>query len=235
METVEVAIIEDTKNYREILNLIVDGTDGFRCNQIYSNGNSAIEGIRGKQPNIVLVDLGLPDISGVECIDVLKSEFPAIQFLVISISDDEEKIFEALAAGAQGYLTKDTSHSKIIESIKELIEGGAPMSANIAKKVLGFFNVSTKDIAANYKKDLSPRETEVLELLVQGLSYKDIGERMYIDKQTVKSHCGNIYKKLHIKGGKDHLIRKVYHDDPLVFKLQEEVRRLKAEIKELKK
>ena len=228
MIPIEVAIIEDRKDYRDVLKTIVDGTNGFTCQATYANGNAALSGIRNQQPDIVLVDIGLPDISGIECIKTLKDEFPEIQFLVISMADDEEKIFEALTAGAEGYLTKDTSHSKIIESIQALVNGGAPMSASIAKKVLRFFNTPNKEIAEAYKKNLSKREIEVLEFLVKGWSYKKIAETMFVTPETIKSHCGSIYKKLHVKS-KDTLINKVYTQNPMVFKLQEENNLLKAE------
>lgn len=228
---IKVAIIEDSKEYQDILKVIVNGTAGFVCKKVYSNGKAAISGIRHEQVDVILTDLGLPDIEGTEIIKTLKSEFPAIQFIVISISDDEEKIFEALTAGAEGYLTKDTNHSKIIESIHQVLNGGAPMSAGIARKVLRFFSGSTSEMAETYKNVLTKRETEVLELLVQGLSYKAIGERMYISVETVKTHCHNIYKKLHVKS-KDALISKVYNQNPLVFRLQEEIRVLKEQLKD---
>lgn len=234
MKQVEVVCIEDKKEYREVLKLIVNGSRGFYCEHCYVNGAAALAGIRHQQPDVVLADLGLPDMSGVEVIRQLKQEFPAIQFVVVSVSDDEELVFEALTAGAEGYMTKDTAHSKIIDGIRELLDGGAPMSAGIAKKVLGFFSGSSDEIAESYKNLLTKREIEVLEKLKLGLSYRAIAEKMFVSPETIKSHCHNIYTKLHVSS-KDALIAKVYSDNPMVFKLKEEVKNLKAKISELEK
>lgn len=232
MKIIKVAIIEDKKSFREVLKLLVNDEKDFQCEQDYSNGKAAISGIRHDQPDVVLVDLGLPDISGVECIETLKNEFPAIQFLVISISDDEEQIFEALTAGAEGYLTKDTNHSKIVESIKELLDGGAPMSASIARKVMRFFNTPNNELAEAYKKVLTKREVEILQHLIQGITYEKIGGRLFISMECVKSHCRNIYRKLHVES-KNALISKIYSSNPMVFRLKEEVKSLKTKVQEL--
>lgn len=232
MKNIQISIIEDNKEYREVLEIIINGTLGFECLGVYPNGTSAIAGIRHQQPDVVLTDLGLPDISGIECIQILKDEFPSIQFMVISISDDEEQIFNALSAGAEGYLTKGTSHSKIIENIKILMDGGAPMSASIAKKTLGFFNKSTKKLAEAFKKVLGKREIEVLEHLVKGWSYKKVATEMFISVEAIKTHCHNIYKKLHVTS-KGALIHKVHTNDPFIFRLQEEIRSLQKKNKAL--
>jgi len=234
MNDIQIAIIEDNKNYREVLKIIINGTSGFKCIGEYPNGTSALSGIRYEQPDVVLTDLGLPDISGVDCIRILKDEFPGIQFMVVSISDDEEQIFNALSAGAEGYLTKGTSHSKIIDNIKILMDGGAPMSASIARKALGFFNKSTKELAQAYTKILGKREVQVLEHLVKGWSYKKVADEMFISVEAVKTHCHNIYKKLHVTS-KGALIHKVHTNDPFIFKLQEEIHSLKKKIKSLEK
>jgi len=207
IETIEVAIIEDQKEYSEILRTIINESIGLNCNVIYPNGEIAIKDIPTKNHDIVLVDLGLPGISGIECIKHLKSKLPKIQFMVITISEDEEKVFEALAAGANSYLLKGMMLPNIIENIKELYNGGAPMSAQIARKVVKFLRTSTNLRENPYKELLTKREKEILSLLSKGFTYKSIAGELFIALETVKSHCHNIYEKLHVSNRTEALIK----------------------------
>lgn len=212
MQTIEVAIIEDQADYRNTLKLIINSTSGFNCNLAYSDGESAIIGIQKHHPDIVLVDIGLPNMSGIECIHQLKSELPKIQFMVITVSEDDDEIFAALAAGANSYILKGTMFSKIIENIIDLYNGGAPMSAQIARKVVEFLRKPTSKWKNPYEQLLTKREKEVLGLLYKGLAYKQIAGKIFISLETVKSHCHSIYQKLHVSS-KIEAIRKYYFED----------------------
>ena len=212
MKSIEVAIIEDVADYRNTLKIMINGTLGLHCQQAYSNGENAISDLQNHPPDIVMVDLGLPGISGIECIRKLKQGFPKIQFLVLTISDEDDKIFDALTAGASGYLLKNTSPSKIIESIREVYDGGAPMSAQIARKVVESFQKPTNSRKNPYEDLLTKREKEVLKLLSKGLLYKQIASKLYISLETVKSHCHNIYEKLHVST-RTEALREYYYKD----------------------
>ena len=157
----------------------------------------ACEEIPRIKPDIVLVDLGLPGISGVECIQRLKARIPSLQFLVLTIKNQDEAVFSALKAGASGYLLKTSEPSEIIGGIHDLYDGGAPMSTDIARKVVMHFQ-SQGQSESHYDQILTSREKEVLGLLSKGKYYKEIASELFISLETVKSHCQNIYEKLHV-------------------------------------
>ena len=206
-EPIEIAIIEDQQTYGQTLKEFINETSGLHCSRVYANGESAIQDVPKRSLDIILVDIGLPGISGIECIRQLKEQIPKIQFMVITISEDDEKVFAALAAGAASYLLKGTGMAKIAESIKELYDGGSPMSAPIARKLVHFFQQSTK-LRKNPNIDLlTKREKEVLELLAKGLMYKQIAVKLFISLETVKSHCHNIYEKLHVSNKTEAVIK----------------------------
>jgi DNA-binding NarL/FixJ family response regulator len=154
-----------------------------------------------QQPDLVIMDINLPGMTGIECIRRLKPEFPDIQFIMFTVYEDSEQVFEALTAGASGYLLKKTPPDKIINALKELHEGGAPMSTGIARKVISSFQQRSapnqKTPAADLK--LSPREYEILELLSKGLFYKEIASQLAISTGTVRQHIHKIYEKLHVQ------------------------------------
>ncbi len=197
-QPIEVAIIEDQKDYGEILKKIINDSPDLSCDCVYPNGEIAIKDIPKRNHDIVLVDIGLPGMSGIDCIRQLKEQIPKIQFMVITISEDDDKVFDALAAGANSYLLKGTMLPKIIEHIKELNNGGAPMSAQIARKVVKFLRASTKTRKNPYEDLLTKRQKEVLTLLSKGFTYKKIAGELFISLETVKSHCHNIYGNLHV-------------------------------------
>ncbi|MCG8328417.1 MAG: response regulator transcription factor [Chitinophagales bacterium] len=212
METIKVSIIEDQEDYRKTLQMMVNGTSGFLCEQVHPNGEMALSGIPQQIPDIVMVDLGLPGISGTECIRQLKLKLPKIQFIVLTVKDEDDEIFDALTAGASGYLLKSTPPTKIIESIREVYDGGAPMSAQIARKVVESFRKPTKTRKNPYEDVLTKREKEVLSLLSKGLFYKQIAGELFISIETVKSHCHNIYEKLHVSTRTEALKEYYYKD-----------------------
>lgn len=209
METINIAIVEDVEEFRQALQFMLNATPGFKCDHAYSNGESAIEDIPKKKPDIVLVDINLPGINGIQVMEQLKKQYPKIQFMVLTVFEDDDKIFNALSAGASGYLLKSTPPAKIMEAINELHDGGSPMSANIARKVVASFRLPTKEIANPYEQMLTNRERQVLQLLSKGKLYKQIAAELHISLETVKSHCHNIYEKLHVTT-KMEAINKVY-------------------------
>lgn len=198
MKEIQIAIIEDIAEYRNALQLMLNATPGLNCNQTYPNGETALAGIPKLQPDIVLVDINLPGVNGIQVIEKLKTQYPKIQYMVLSVFEDGDKIFDALTAGASGYLLKSTPPTKIIDAIRELNDGGSPMSSLIARKVVASFRQPTREVANPYEQMLTLREKEILELLSQGKLYKQIAGDLNITLETVKSHCHNIYEKLHV-------------------------------------
>lgn len=198
MKVIQISIIEDNAEYRNALQLMLNATPGFNCTHTYPSGESAVQGIPGAQPDIVLVDINLPGISGIQVLEALKKKFPRIQFMILTVFEDDDKIFNALAAGASGYLLKSTPPRNILEAIRELQDGGSPMSAQIARKVVESFLKPTREISNPYEDMLTAREKEILELLSQGRLYRQIADDLGISRETVKSHCHNIYEKLHV-------------------------------------
>lgn len=199
MNTIRIAVIEDVDEYRKALALIINGTPGLRCEQCFANAESAIRELPAVVPDIVLTDINLPGKSGIEVIAELKSRFPAVQFMVLTVYEDEEKIFQAIEAGATGYLLKSTAPAKIVEGIRELYEGGSPMSAQIARKVVERLHKPLPASGGNpYENLLSEREKEVLDLLRTGQLYKQIAGLLHISEYTVKTHCRHIYEKLQV-------------------------------------
>jgi len=196
-KNIRVSIVEDSIDLCRTLEMMINATPGMSCLSTHYNGESALEKIPHQPPDIVLIDLGLPKISGIEVIRSLKQSMPGLQFLVLTIQDNDEGIFGALKAGASGYLLKSSSPSEIMESITELYDGGAPMSADIARKVVSYFRAE-QSMKSPYEHLLTNREKEVLALLSRGKFYKEIAAELFISIETLKSHCHNIYEKLHV-------------------------------------
>ena len=190
---IRVAIVDDKRDIREGLQLILDNSEGFECVATYSDGESAVKSLPTIKPDVVLMDIGLPKMSGIDCVKILKDISPEIEMIMLTVHADEDSIFESLRAGAVGYLVKNIFPSKLLNSIKEVKNGGSPMSSSIARKVVSSFN-SFRQPAAN----LTKRETEVLDLLCKGKSYKVIADELFISPDTVRYHLKNIYKKLQV-------------------------------------
>ena len=192
---IKVAIVEDEKHYSNALKKIIDFDEELLCvAQIY-NGADAIDQLKKLKPNVVLMDIKIPFVKGVEVVSVLKNYLEDTHFIMCTSFEDDENIFKSLKAGATGYLVKGESLEKIISSIKDAYKGGVPMSPSIAKKVLGHFreNINHKTLDV-----LTKSEKEILELLSDGLSYKSIANKKCISIETVKKHIGNIYRKLQV-------------------------------------
>ena len=195
-EIINVAVVEDMQEIRESLQTLVAGMHGLHCVGTYATAEAAIADMPLIKPNVVLMDINLPGMNGVEAVRQLKESFPNINFLMCTVFDDDENIFLALRAGAGGYILKNNSPLKILEAIKEVNEGGAPMSAAIAKRVINSFQLG-KDTISKHAL-LSKREMEVLQLLSSGLLYKEAASKLSLSVETIRSHCRNIYEKLHV-------------------------------------
>lgn len=206
--TIRVAVIEDQKDTRDMLAVLINGSDGYKCIATYENGEEAIKGIPGMEPDVVMVDIHLPGLSGTESVKKLKALCPEMQFIMCTSLEDPENIFNALQAGATGYLTKSTTPTKILEAITDAYNGGSPMSSQIARKVISFFQA--KDEKSNKELNkLSSREQEILDYLSKGYRYKEIAGLLFINIETVRKHIHNIYEKLQVNSRTDAL-NKVY-------------------------
>lgn len=197
---VKVAIFEDKTTVREAISMLVEGTYGLELAGAYPNCNAVINNIRSSQPDVVLMDIEMPGMTGIEAVKIIKQQFPGITIVMQTVFEDEEKIFHAICNGASGYLLKDTPPSRLMESIIEAHEGGAPMSPSIAKKTLNLFQKFLSPLADTRQEDyhLTPREKEILHCLVKGHSYKMIAAACIISFDTVRTHIRNIYHKLHV-------------------------------------
>ena len=185
---IKIVIVEDDEIIRNGFVELLNREEGFFCTADYSNCEEAIKNLRQDNPEVILMDIGLPGMSGIEGIRKIKRKNPTIEIIVITVHDEDSKIFQALCAGASGYLTKNISPKKLIESVVEVHKGGAPMSTNIARLVIQSFSL-------NKNSPLSGRETEILQHLSKGKSYSMIADELYINKETVRTH---IYQKLNV-------------------------------------
>jgi DNA-binding NarL/FixJ family response regulator len=190
-ETITISIVEDDPEIRQSLSFLINATDGFECISTYPDCESAIKNIFEELPDVILMDIGLPGMSGIEGIKIIKGKKPEIDIIVLSIHENDNYVFDALCAGATGYLIKEAQPTKILDAIKEVREGGAPMSTQIARMVIVSFKVQPSP-------DLTQRETEVLSKLCEGMSYKMIADKLFIAEETVRRHIKNIYKKLEV-------------------------------------
>ncbi len=190
-----IAIFEDNKNLRQSLSLIVNHSPGLSCTGAFSDCTNLIADVQQANPDVILMDIDMPVMSGIEAVAIVSEKFPQIKVIMQTIFDDSNKIFAAIKAGAAGYLLKNTSPAKLVESINEVVNGGAPMSASVALKVLQYYRDQTQ---LESKYNLSPREKELLQHLVNGQSYKVIADELFISLSTVQTHIRNIYDKLQV-------------------------------------
>ena len=196
METIKVALVEDNDDIRNALQLLINSAVEFECKSVFSNAEDAIVDIPNASINVVLMDIDLPGMNGIECIRRLKQLCPDLQFMMVTVYEDDDKIFDALSAGASGYLLKKTVPEKILAAVKELNDGGSPMSAQIARRLVNQFQSPNIDTAAEI---LSKREMEIIEQLARGFLYKEIAIKLNISVGTVKQHLHRIYEKLHVQ------------------------------------
>ena len=197
MNAVTVSIVEDLEEVREALHRLINQSEKFYYVAGYNNAEQAEKEIPLQPPDIVIMDINLPGISGIECIRRIKEKCISTQFIMFTIYEDDEKVFEALKAGAHGYLLKKTPKEKLLEALEELHNGGSPMSTNIARKVIEAFE--KKNQPPQELNTLTNKEKQILELLSKGFLYKEIGDQMHITRNTIKQHIHHIYEKLHVQ------------------------------------
>ena len=195
-EPIKVAIIEDERDIRDGLGMLINYTDGFACVGKYGSMEEALAGIRHRTPDVVLSDIGLPGMNGIEGIGKIKENFPEMTILMLSVYQDDDRIFHALCAGAVGYLLKKTPPAKILDALREAVAGGAPMSPEVARKVITIFKDFRPPDEVEY--DLTPHEIRILKLLVEGHSYKTAAARLKVTPSTISFHLKNIYEKLQV-------------------------------------
>jgi DNA-binding NarL/FixJ family response regulator len=197
---IRVSIFEDNKLVRDALQAILDGTPGFICSGVFADGNHWQQDIQRSQPDVILMDIEMSGLNGIEVTQKLQTHFPNIKVLIQTVFNDADKIFNALCAGASGYILKNDPPHKYLEAINEVYNGGAPMNPLVAKKVLSFFGSKNVILVAPENNDyhLSQREIEILQLMKSGENYRNIADKAFISYETVRTHVKNIYKKLHV-------------------------------------
>lgn len=204
---IKVAIVEDNTKVRESLAALISGSDGFRCIGAFPNAETALAKIPLDWPDVVLMDINLPKMSGIECVSNLKSLRPSLQIIMVTVYLENEKIFQSLVAGASGYLIKQTPPAEILEAISDVHRGGSPMSSNIARKLVQYVAQVAQVARPPEKMELSPREHEILCLLAKGYQYKEIADSLTISVETVRTHLRNIYDKLHVRSRTEAVVK----------------------------
>ena len=195
MDPIKVSIVEDIPELRNGLVSLLQWDERFEAVSAHNDAESAIDHIIAMRPDIVIMDINLPGMNGIECLLKIKKECPGTQFIMFTIYEDDEHLFDSLEAGASGYILKKASQKKILDSVEELYNGGAPMSTSIARKVINKFKKPDVKESLN----ITEREKEILTLLSKGLLYKEIGDQLHITTGTVKQHIHKIYEKIHVE------------------------------------
>jgi len=206
---IKIAVVEDNSALRASLVSLFDKTEGMRCVASLNNLLNVVSEVGSALPDIILMDIGLPNISGIEGVCTIKTHFPAIQILMFTVFDDDEKIFDAIRAGASGYLLKKTPPDEIVQAVRELSLGGAPMTSSIARRVIQSFQAAPATLVEDYR--LTVRENEILYSLVDGLSYKKIADKYCVSISTIRTHICNIYNKLHVNSKAQAVARVLGH------------------------
>jgi len=197
VNNISVAIVEDDVPAREILAGWIRDAEGFKCAGEFDDAETALARLPVENPSVVLFDINLPGMNGIECVRRLKPRLPNTQFVMVTVYEDANHIFDALSAGASGYMLKQTKRSELIDALKDVHAGGSPMSSQIARKVVQSFRRTESETDGT--NDLSPREREVIELLARGYLYKEIAEKLAISVPTVNTYIRRIYEKLHVR------------------------------------
>ncbi len=197
---IRVAIFEDNHLFREAMQAILNGTTGYTCCGAFPDSYLLAERIERSRPDVILMDIEMPGMSGIEATQAVRNQFPNVKVLIQTVFNDSEKIFQALCAGASGYILKSEQPGKYLEAISEVYNGGSPISISVASKVLGFFSNKNVILVSPTSEDfqLTSREKELLSLMIEGHDYKTIAEKTYISYDTVRTHVRHIYKKLHV-------------------------------------
>jgi DNA-binding NarL/FixJ family response regulator len=193
---IKVAIVDDDEGIRDSLSALIKRVPGFKLMGDYANGETALKEIPKLLPDVVLMDINMPGMKGYECVRQLKTAHPAVQFLMLTVYEDSDSLFNSLRAGASGYLLKRTASARLLEAIRDVYEGGSPMSPQLARRVVQFFSKPAAQDAGLAK--LTPAEREFLDQLAKGYAYKEIADRMTISIDTVRSYVRTVYEKLHV-------------------------------------
>lgn len=207
---IKVALVEDDDVIRESLSVLINGAAGFVCVCASASAELALQAVPQAQPNVALIDVNLPGMSGIECVARLKQACPQMQIVMLTMFEDDDAIFNSLAAGATGYLLKRTPHVQILDAIEDVHAGGSPMTGSIARRLVRSFQQtrpSPRDEFAPQPLNLSPREQEVLTCLAQGYRYKEIADRLAINVETVRTHLRRIYEKLHVSSRTEAVVK----------------------------
>lgn len=192
-DIITVGIVEDDPVIRQQLSLLINATEDLGCVALHPDAEQAEQSLLKNSPDVILLDIGLPGMSGVELLQKVKDKLPETDFIMLTVSEDDENVFQSICAGATGYLLKETPSNQIIKAIHEVREGGSPMSAGIARKVIQSFHQQQSQ-----QTILSDRELEVLQMLCDGENYRGIAEKIFVSGNTVRAHIKNIYKKMHV-------------------------------------
>jgi DNA-binding NarL/FixJ family response regulator len=194
---ISVSIVDDEKELRQSITTFVSGSPGFKYVSAYGSAEAALKGLPTDQPDVVLMDINLGGMSGIECVEKLKATAPTLQILMLTVYEDTDQIFKALAAGASGYLLKRSSPTKLLQAIREVHAGGSPMTSSIARKVVASFQKASQ--TAEKQIHLSPREEMVLNCVAKGSTYKQIADELDISIDTIRTYLRRIYEKLHVQ------------------------------------
>jgi DNA-binding NarL/FixJ family response regulator len=195
---ISISIVDDDAPARGILTEWIRGAEGFKCVGVHENAETALAALPQEKPSVVLMDINMPGMSGIECVRRLKPQMMGTQFMMLTVYEDPDHIFKALSSGASGYLLKRTPRAELLTAIRDIHAGGSPMSSNIARKIVQSFQRFNATSPAE-PDNLSPREREVLELLARGYLYKEIADSLHISVPTVNTHIRRIYEKLHVR------------------------------------
>lgn len=204
-EPIHVMIVEDDEDIRNGLRMLINGSDGFTCPVACGTAEEALEEIAHALPRVVLMDINLPGMNGIECVIYIKNTWPEIQVMMLTVFDNPDDIFKSLTAGATGYLLKKTPPARLLEAIKELLAGGSPMSGEIARKVVQTF--ARPVLLPQPGTGLTAREEEILSYLSKGFLYKEIAAELFISIETVRTHIRNIYQKLQVRTRTEALLK----------------------------
>jgi DNA-binding NarL/FixJ family response regulator len=204
-ENIVITLVEDNKEIRDGFDVLISGSKGFSCAATFADAESALNKIPTMNVDVVLMDINLPKMNGIECVKKMKPLLPDTQIIMLTMYEDSEHVFEALKAGAAGYLLKRTSPGKILEAVKEVHEGGSPMSMQIARMVVKSFN--ERPVQSKLDQTLTEREMEILSHLSKGMRYKEIADTLFISVETVRTHLRKIYEKLQVRNSTEAVLQ----------------------------
>ena len=194
---IKISIVDDNDQIREGLSVLINGSTGFQCVATYATAENALKYLPAQKPDVVLMDIQLPGMSGIECVRDLKKLLPDLQIMMLTVYEDDDNVFKSILAGASGYVLKKTPPSELLEAISDLHNGGSPMSDRIARKVVQAFQQMGK--SSRKTENLTQRESEILSYVAKGFQDKEIAEKFFLSSETVRTHLRNIYKKLHVR------------------------------------